>query len=196
MISAKTALARSGFSVDSPTLAIQQVREKVEASKVPLDTASKIIFDVIAVEKKFTDIKTALHVAQYIVLTFVQNESYDEELALSDAFKKAESLRTAKETSWCFAKPEAAAKAGETISAVVEGIETQVAVNADGSIKKGGKQVLTNELYKKHVLETDTPVTSKQFTAILESQLGLTKSGASTYSYNARKANGGEFAKA
>jgi hypothetical protein len=194
MISARTALLHHGFSVDSPTAAIQDVRTRVEAAKNPLAEASKIIFDIIGAVVKFTDEKTALHVAQYIVLTYVKNESYDEELAMLEATKKAGSLRTSENTAWCFAKSDTPAKRGETVSTVLDGSDTQVVVTKDGKIKKGGKQILCAELYKKYVLETKTPVTSKQFTAILEKQLGLSKSCSSTYSYNARKALGGVFA--
>lgn len=198
MISAKAALIHSGFSVDSPLRAVQQVREKIINSKTPLNEAVGLVLEItgLAKEKEILsgDVATAIHIVQHLVLTFVNNESYDEDHAWDEAVKRDVAVR--KELPWAFEKADAVANFGETTSAVIEGIDVQVAVNKDGSIKKGGKQVLTNELYKKHVLEAATPVTSKQFTALLVSQLGLSKSGASTYSYNARKLNGGAFATA
>jgi hypothetical protein len=193
MISAKAALIHHGFDIESPVHAIQQVRTQVGDAKRPLDEAAKIIFNIIGATVKFTDVKTALHVTQHIVLTYVTNESYDEELAMSEAMKKANSMRTSKDTEWCFAKPDAATRAGETTASVIDGIETQVAVNKDGSIKKGGKQVLATEMYKKYVLEAEAPITSKAFVAMLVSQVGMSKSGASTYSYNMRTKLGGTF---
>ena len=72
-----------------------------------------------------------------------------------------------------------------------EGIDDKVEVKADGKIKKGGKQILAAELYKKHVVETENPVDNQGFIKILMAELGMTKAGATTYAYNCKK----QFAK-
>ncbi len=73
---------------------------------------------------------------------------------------------------------------------VVEGISVKVEVKSDGRIKKGGKQVLCEEMFKKYILETDTPMSNKEFLALIMDKLQLSKAGANTYFFNVRKAAG------
>lgn len=191
MISARPALLHLGFSVESPLRAVQEVREQIVNAKSPLTEAASIVFKVAGLEKKFDDITTAIHIAQHIVVTFVQNESYDEELAYSEAVKRDEAIRKA--LPWAFEKAEPAAKRGETTSSVIEGIDVQVAVTSSGKIKKGGRAILAEALYAKHVLELDTPITQKEFVKMLVKQVGMTQGGASTYAGNCKKKLGGAF---
>ena len=66
---------------------------------------------------------------------------------------------------------------------------------ADGSIKKGGKELLAVELYKKYTSELNgAPYQNQAFIAILVAQLGMSKAGATTYNYNMKKKFGGEIA--
>ena len=187
MISARATLTHYGFTITSPLRAIQEVRSKIEAAKNPLDEATGLIHNIIGLEQKFDDIKTAINVTQEIVLTYIENDSYDEDLALSQAIKKAAAMRVSPNTSWCFAKSDTSTKRGETVSAVLDGIDTQVAVKADGTRKKGSGQILAVELYKKYVINVEVPASNKEFVQILINQLGMSKAGANTYAGNMKK---------
>ena len=59
-------------------------------------------------------------------------------------------------------------------------------VKADGSIKKGGRAILIEELYRKYVLEGTEPVTRKQMIDLFVKEVGMTPAGASTYFANAK----------
>lgn len=136
-----------------------------------------------------------LMVAQAVAEHAVKNvgQPIDEVEVLTNARARAMRLLTSPQHAWMFAKPESTASGQSTEQvAVAAGIETKVAVKADGSIKKGGKEVLAIELYKKYVAELNGAAYSNQaFIAILVAQLGMTKAGATTYNYNMKKKFGG-----
>ena len=69
-------------------------------------------------------------------------------------------------------------------------IQVQVAVNTNGKIKKGGKQVLAAELFKTHILNNAEPMSNKEFVELLMKELDMTKLGANTYLFNLRKEHG------
>lgn len=83
-----------------------------------------------------------------------------------------------------FAHDEGSKTAASQQVAVAEGIDVQVEVKSDGSLKKGAKGVLAEALFRKHMLEAATPLTNKQFVEILVKEAQMTKSGANTYAYN------------
>lgn len=78
----------------------------------------------------------------------------------------------------------------ERTAQVVDDIDIKVAVHEDGKIKKGGKTVLSQALFDKHVLNTTTPLTGPEFIALLMKELDFSKAGATTYNFNLRKAAG------
>ena len=176
-----------GLTTSSVLRSIQEVREMVELAPNPLEKASKIIYDIIGITHKFDDQKTALHVTQAIVKTYIENDSYDEELALSEAIGKATRIRA--EDPWMFAVSTTPLARGETVSAIIEGIDVQVAVKG-GKIKKGGKLILATALFKKHITDVEVPITNKEFVQMLIKQLGMSLAGANTYSWTLRKAAG------
>lgn len=185
MISAKTTLTKLGFTIESTSRIVQEVREIIELSPTPLVRASKLIKDVIEEDITFTDIKEAIIVAQYVVMTLAQHDEYDQELALHEGLKKVEQMKLDQPFAWV--RPETQTSKGETSESVGEGLSA-VTIKADGKIKKGGKQLLAAELYKKHVTDSDTPVENAEFIQILVSKLGMSKPGATTYASNCRKA--------
>ncbi len=71
---------------------------------------------------------------------------------------------------------------------VVKGLDCKVNVNADGKIRKGGKQILAAELFSKYITNAEVPMTNKEFVELLVKELGMSKAGATTYGYNLRKA--------
>lgn len=120
--------------------------------------------------------------------------SVDEVEVLSTARSRAMRLLTSPQHAWMFAKPESSASGQPTEQVAVSAdVDVKVAVKADGSIKKGGKEVLAIALYEKHVKNAETPLTNQQFIAVLMKELGMSKAGATTYNYNMKKKFGGEI---
>jgi hypothetical protein len=185
MINAKALLRALRINQDSPTRAIQEVRAKVEESLTPLNEANGIIFDITGVQKNYKDVRYAMHIAQSVVIAAITHESFDPDEIIYAAEDAEDKLR--KDQDWMFVESghydvSTAGKSEQV--AFIEGLDVKVAVNADGKLKKGSKGVLAVELYKKHMLEAETPLTNKEFVAILVAQADFTKSGASTYAYN------------
>jgi hypothetical protein len=185
MINAKALLRALRINEDSPTRAIQEVRAKVEGSATPLNEANGIIFDITGVQKNYKDVRYAMHIAQAVVIAAITHESFDPDETIYAAEDAEDKLR--KDHDWMFVESghydvSTAGKSEQV--AFIEGLDVKVAVNADGKLKKGSKGVLAVELYKKHMLEAETPLTNKEFVAILVAQADFTKSGASTYAYN------------
>jgi hypothetical protein len=192
MQSAIDTLVAMDFAVHSPNLLVQQIREHIEESKTPLDTAKQFIFNVTSIAVDYTDLLLARHVAQSIGEDAILRDSYTFEDSISRGESRHRNL-VAKmpyislayipsETS-TFSTPKTT-----TSIAVAEGVSTKVEVKADGKIKKGGKQVLAAELYALHVTNATTPMTNQEFIAVLMKELGMTKAGSTTYAYNCRKA--------
>jgi hypothetical protein len=118
----------------------------------------------------------------------------DETEVLSAARVRAMRLLTSPQHQWMFAKPEPVASGQPTTEvAVAAGVDVKVAVKADGSIKKGGKEVLAIALYEKHVKSAEKPLTNQEFIAVLMKELGMSKAGATTYNYNMKKKFGGDI---
>ena len=198
MINARPALDHLDISSTSVIHAVQQVREFVERDG-PDSTVSHSIWlidKLIGVElqpamfanRPVTNDRTyAMQTAQAVVELLLKSDCSvdDPGKLLEDAHKRVDAFVTKPSNKWLFAvavKDEGAV----TEVAVAQGIETKVAIKADGTIKKGGREILAAELWKKHVL-CDTPVDNQGFIKILMTQLGMTKSGATTYAWNMKK---------
>lgn len=175
-----------GIDARSVTTAIQGVRSLTQI--VP----ETVIYALTGLERfntfdnVYADAKTALHVAQHLVEVALTNDTFDAEQAIVDGENRSKRVREA--MPWVDAT-EAEQIASTTVKKV-EGVETTVKLNAQGKIKKGGKQILANELYTKHVLNATEPMTNKDFIALLMKELEMSKPGATTYAYNARNTLG------
>lgn len=191
MINAKPVLAHMGLTVTSPSRIVEEIRDVIESASSPLKKANQIITDLTEIKAAYTDLVLARHVAQYVAQIAVAHESFDAEETIMVA--EAHSAKLIGQMPWAFVKEDNGTmfNHNERNEAVVEGIDVKVAVKSDGKIKKGGKQVLAAELYKKHVVDATTPATNQEFIAILMKELGMTKAGATTYRYNMAK----QFAK-
>lgn len=187
MISAKTALSHYKIHPLSPAAAVQDVRMVIEDSSNPLDKAHQIISSITGLDRKYKSLLRAIHVAQCVAETAVKNDLFDAEEAVIKAEKHSDRIHA--EQPW-ITSVAAKSTASTTFVAFVEGLDFEVPVNKDGGIKKGGKKILTEELYKKHVLLTETPITNSEFVKLLVSQLGITTSCARTYAFNVSRAMG------
>lgn len=95
-----------------------------------------------------------------------------------------------------FSKAEVASTTGGEVKAVSDMVDVKVEVKADGKIKKGGKEKLSEALYHKYVASLNgAPYVNQDFIKILVDEAGMTKSGATTYNYNMKKKFGGQIEK-
>jgi len=192
MQSAIDTLMAMDFPVHSPNLLAQQVREHIENSPSPLETAKRVIYNITSIAVDYTDLLLARHVAQGVAIDAITRDSY----AFEDSVQRAEDHHRKLLTKMPYISlaytPAEVSLSGATKTttsvAVAEGITTTVEVKADGKIKKGGKQVLAVEMYQLHVTNSPTPMTNQEFIALLMKELQMTKPGATTYAYNCRKA--------
>lgn len=168
---------------------VQAIREKIEESSRPLDIANAIIEDMVGVVPfKMIDVRLARVVAQRIAVG-IHELGYrvvDVHGLVTDAVEYAGKYVNDPSKAWMWVSEDTASAA--EVSTTIEGVETQVAINAaTGKIKKGGKQVLVLELYKKHVLDATPPATNQEFIQVVMKELQMSKAGATTYAWNAKK---------
>jgi hypothetical protein len=185
----------------SPLAAVQFVRE----TNGGVDLINQLLGlnlkrdDVVlhGVEPKIAD-DVEMMVCQGVIENVVKNvgQPIDEAEVLARAKARVAKLVSAPQHHWMFVKPDYSIAGQTNEVAVVAGIDTKVAIKKDGSIKKGGKEVLAAELYKKRVLASKQPVTNREFVQILISELGMTKAGATTYTYNVDRKFGQKLVKA
>ena len=190
MLDTTPAFQHLGFDSTCRIRAVQEVSTLVLDSNNQLTAAKKVIHDMLGVDIEFKEARrarlTAMKVAELIVIA--KHHIEDTQAVVDSADAYVTKFMADPDRQWMFAEAESTASGKPTTSqAVVEGIETKVEVKADGSIKKGGKQVLVAEMYKKNVLEATTPMTNQQFIALIVKDLGMSKAGATTYAYNAKK---------
>ena len=188
MQSAQITIEAMDFDTKSTAHLVQQIRQYVESSASPIEAAQRIIRNITSIDVEIPNLETAVPLAQYVAMHSLNaEEGMKYETLIENGFTYVSELF--KKHPW--ASPKTDSSTAPNTVAVVEGIDVKVEVKADGKIKKGGKQILAVELYKKHVLETETPVDNQGFIKILMAELGMTKAGSTTYAYNCRK----QFAK-
>lgn len=174
--------------------AVQKIREAVVNATSPKSKAIAIIKDILGIERQYSSVEKARLVAMAVgEEAFKANHSIgdvDEFIAMCE--KRIDAFMSDPNNAFHFAKPQDAEVTTET---VVEGIDVKVAVKADGKIKKGGKEILALELYKKHVLEAQKALTNQEFIAILMRDLNMSKAGATTYAWNVDKKMGSKLIK-
>jgi hypothetical protein len=173
---------------ESANVIVRRIREAIEGSPSPQAKAESLIHSIIGVQKKYDNENIARTVAMKVgEESFKVNHqiaNVDEFLAICEKYA-TERVNDPK-NAFIYAKPEVTVDTANNVQ-VVEGIDVKVPVKADGKIKKGGKQILADELYKKYVLEANTPSTNQEFIAIVMKDLDMSKAGATTYAYNCKK---------
>lgn len=167
---------------------VQAIREKIEGSAQPLVVAKAIIEQMIGAAPDLPDVRFARVLAQRIAVLLVEQEHHivDVHGLVEAAVVYAKKYTTDPNKQWMWVVEDTAT--ATEVSTTIEGVQTQVAVNAvTGKIKKGGKQVLVLELYKKHVLDATPPMTNQEFIQVVMKDLQMSKAGATTYAWTARK---------
>lgn len=203
MIDANIALNRLGISTTCAMHAVQQAREYVEGVGEPqqIDRMNDLLEKVLGVKltapdimnRPVTDARTyAMTIVQAVIDNVVKADGAvdDADEMFAAAKERAYAFITRPSNSWMFAVA-APTEVSTTAVAVATSVDVKVEVKSDGSIKKGGKEILAIALYEKHVKNAAAPATNQEFIAILMSELGMTKAGATTYNYNMKKKFGG-----
>jgi len=178
MLNVQTVLDR--LKIDSTSLvgAIQDISTLIESSDNPISTARSIITNVADIEFNTNDPIEARMIAQRLVQdALLLGEKYDPTMSLERAAKKIAEQRVT--NPWFFFKNQ-----GTTVVSTTETREgVNVEIKTDGKIKKGGKQVMAAALYEKH-----KALSNQEIITIFMKELDMSKPGATTYLYNAKKA--------
>jgi hypothetical protein len=176
-------------SIDAPNHSIQSIvqsiREHIEMAPNPIVRAGAMIDAMIGTIPPISDARYGRVLAQRIAVLIVDHNfkiaSVDELVKEADVYARKYINDPSKAWMWATADAEAAVDA---LPVVVDGVVTQT---SSGKIKKGGKQVLVLDLYKAHVLEAETPLSNQEFVQVVMKELQMSKAGATTYAWNAKK---------
>ncbi|PPD55505.1 MAG: hypothetical protein CTY12_00585 [Methylotenera sp.] len=174
----------------SAVIACQEVGNMIRDSATPLTTSSKLFNDFLSLDVRFDDEVYARVCCKSMIQQIVEKNNIvdDSQVILDYANAYAKSFCEDPKWSYLWSKPENVTTATSDVQVqVVKELDTKVAVKADGSIKKGGKQILAQELYTKHVVDATTPLTNVEFIALIMKELDMSLAGARTYAYNAKK---------
>lgn len=192
MLNPLHSLERLHIRTDSSLAAIQDTRSIISSDVDVVGKAKTVIENILGIPADIDNKHIHLDhyviiVAQHVVQTVMQakGEIKDPLIVLDLAKIYADKYIANPNNQFHFAKVEAVDNSVN--KAVVKGIDTKVAVRRDGKIKKGGKQVLAAELYKKYVLEATKPLDNQGFINKLMKELDMSKAGATTYAYNCKK---------
>lgn len=174
----------------SAATAVQRIREEVETAPDQAKRANELIKAIIGVEYEFKDPTFARLVAMGVGdRAFRANHQIDDPAIFLDGIvTHVDKLMAEPGNAWMFVKPTNTAVTG-TVVQVVKDLDVKVAVKDNGKIKKGGKQVLAAELYKKYVLNVkpEDALDNQGFINVLCKELDMSLAGARTYAYNCKR---------
>lgn len=189
MLNVARTLERMEISLTSPLRAVQQVRE-ILGDTDRCREAAKLIKSILSMDVEFDDDKIALSTAQAVVEAIVKAEGVvgDEAELFARSLDRAEAIIHKPANSWMYFYDKEPPMATATTSKSIA--DVNVEIKSDGKIKRGGKQLIADALFKKHVLESETPCDNACFVKILMKEAGMSLPGARTYAHNCRKAAG------
>jgi hypothetical protein len=196
MLNVSIVLDRMQIRRSNVVFAVADTANYVSNAVNPIAAAQKIFKDVINVDVTFKDAVFARMAAKCLINNVIHFDCIlDEDIVpfqkmADSAIKYAETFVADPKNSYLWAQPSEESIQNTPVQ-FVEGIDCKVVVNENGGLKKGGKKVLSFELYDKHILKAPVPSTRKEFISILVEQLGLTVQAASTYHYNLKSGQPG-----
>ena len=190
MLNVAHTLERMEISLTSPLRAVQQVREILGDDK--MKNGAKLLKSILSMDVEFNDDCVALATCQAVVEALVKAEGDvgDEAELYAHALDRAIAHINNPEHSWMYFYEKDTPMAIATTTKAVEGTNASVEIKADGKIKRGGKQLIADALFKKHVLESETPCDNACFVKILMKEAGMSLPGARTYAHSLRAKNG------
>lgn len=190
MLNLNHTLQHLDISTTSVCRAIQTVRAMVGEGEQALRNASKLILDLINVTVSFKDENEARVTAQAVVEAVIKAKGIvpDEQALFDAAVKRADAHL--KEFDWAYRAYESTDPLAVPETIQIEGTELHVEVKSDGKVKRGGKQLICAELFRKYVIESQTPCDNACFVQILIKEAGMSLAGARTYATNLRREHG------
>jgi hypothetical protein len=190
MLNVSQALTNLGITQTSTARAIREVTEIVNQSN-PLTGAANFIKSILDIKVKFADENVARVTASAVIeaVLKVNGQVEDANVLYEAAVARAMKHINTPSNHWMYVTESEEANSIKETRAFVDGIDTKVNVKADGTIGRGGKQILAAELFDLHVVNSATPCDNACFVKILMKDLGMSIAGARTYAHNLRKAN-------
>lgn len=155
-----------------------------------IERAMFLVQDIFGVTPAFRDYDEALHVTQYMVDLALAHEELGSEAddLLEQARAKYEQFRNTPKNKWMFIKPEGTYAAPViTEKKEIAGVEQTVAINGKGEFKKGEKQRLAEQIYQEWMKTAKDLTNNQEVIELFISELGMSRSGATTYNYNMKK---------
>lgn len=207
MIDTEIAFKRFDISPTSVGRALRDVTLRIETEETAdqlralsemkqCEKASEIIHELIGVTMTFDSHHRAVLTAQAIVQALVKNACKvdDVDAIVNNAVEYVDKFLVNTKHQYFFAKKEATVQSTTDV-AVSDAVDVRVAVKNDGTIKKGGKEIITIALYEKYraSAEFDPANENQPFIAILMKELHVSKACATTYNYNMKKRFGGQI---
>lgn len=195
MLNVIPALDHFGFHNTSRMIAVQQVSENFSLYNDPEAACAAMLHKLFGFDlyRKYEVVGNAddyyLTLAQAAVEEAIKmgGKVEDGEELLARAQVRAAKFMTDPSHQYFFAHEPTVRPANATVqTAVATSVETKVEIKADGSIKKGGKGVLAEALFKKLCVEGDM-LPGQAFIKVLMDEAQMTKGGATTYNYNMKK---------
>lgn len=175
-------LRKHHLNVSSSIQLIQDVRTFVE--KRGRVGAAKLISELTGATPAIpTDNKKAIHFTQAVIEGIYKDNNAKAEVLFENAKIRIEQLATDPRYTWMYAEKE---EANITKQQVSQEVDVMVAVHEDGTIKKGGRAVLAEELYNKYVINGTEQTTRAAMIELFVKEIGMTPAGASTYFANAK----------
>lgn len=197
MIDVSLALKHFDISTTSALRGVQEARELIEMAPNRCGKATELVQKILGVTVDFPATDDRAYIPAYItVQAIVANvigagcKFDDANLVVEQSKQHCAEFMKNPVNAWMFAVEQSITAPTNDV-AVAAGVDVKVAVKADGSIKKGGKEVLAIALYELHVTKAEKPATNQEFIAVLMKELGMSKAGATTYNYNMKKKFGG-----
>lgn len=171
--------------------AVADANERVVGAANPCTEATYLFNRVLGKTLSFTDTVFARIATKAMIREVISAKCIvdDAQLFVDEALEYAAKFCADPQWSYLWAQPDSeyTTKVVTEQVQLVDDIDIKVAIKADGKIKKGGKQPLAFEMYKVHVVEAAVPLTNQEFIALIMEKLDMSKAGATTYAYNAKK---------
>lgn len=191
MLNAEQVLTRLDIDPFSVTRAVSQVRDRLDACgeiEAQIKEAVKIVMNVTGQTIEFINEIEARHMTQSIVQQFIEHkDDFNPEKAIEMAKQVAVNIK--QNPAYAFLYSTESSLTGIKTAVIKKDVAgTMVVVKTNGKIKKGGKQLIALDLYKLHVVNSAVAMTNQDFIKLLMKECDMSKAGATTYSYNCKKA--------
>lgn len=175
-------LRKAGLNPSCEIRVVQGVRELVE--KQGRSGAARLIHELTGITAAIpTNEKKAIQFTQYVVSGLYNDNKIDRNVLIDQAMVRVERLANDPMNQWMYATKEVPGTIQQQVS---KEVEITVAVKEDGTIKKGGRAVLAEELYNKYIINGTKQTSRAEMIDLFVKEIGMTPAGASTYFANAK----------